>query len=200
MEARSGDLSARSVENLFRLHFSVVWMGSRSTVVLCTALSLTPAFHVICDITVGKKSIPKARYGKTNPADNWWGVGGIGSSRTMLNETWAAGRFELHACTTRHSPPDCIASPCLLIVRRPKNGTAKTVPAVPAARALHTLQTAHLPILPLTAILYVAAKEQPDVTSSQLNSLALVCNWSIGKGNEILYNCITSLLFFHNVI
>jgi len=45
--------------------------------------------------------------------------------------------------------------------------------------ATRTLQTAHLPILPLTAILYVAAKEQPDVTSPQLNSLALVCNWSI---------------------
>ena len=42
-----------------------------------------------------------------------------------------------------------------------------------------TLQTAHLSILPLTAILYVVANEQPDVTSRQLNSLALVCNWSI---------------------
>ena len=41
------------------------------------------------------------------------------------------------------------------------------------------LQTAHLPILPLPAILYVTAKEQLDVTSRQLNSLALVCNWSI---------------------
>ena len=47
--------------------------------------------------------------------------------------------------------------------------------------ATHTLQIAHLPILPLTAILYVAAKEQPDVTSRQLNSLALVCNWSISN-------------------
>ena len=45
--------------------------------------------------------------------------------------------------------------------------------------ATRTLQAAHLPISPLTAILYVAAKEQPDVTSRQLNSLALVCNWSI---------------------
>ena len=45
--------------------------------------------------------------------------------------------------------------------------------------ATRTLQTAHLPILPLTAILYVAAKEQLDVTSHQLNSLVLVCNWSI---------------------
>jgi len=43
--------------------------------------------------------------------------------------------------------------------------------------ATHTFQTAHLPILPLTAILYMAAKEQPDVTSRQLNSLAgLLCS------------------------
>ena len=47
-------LSAQSVEKFFHLHFSVVWMGSRSTVMLCTALSLslslTSAFHVIRDI------------------------------------------------------------------------------------------------------------------------------------------------------
>jgi len=41
------------------------------------------------------------------------------------------------------------------------------------------LQTSPLLILPLTAILYRAAIEQPDVTSHQLNSLALVYNWSI---------------------
>jgi len=35
------------MEKFFHLHFSVVWMGSRSTIVLCTALSLTSAFHVI---------------------------------------------------------------------------------------------------------------------------------------------------------
>ena len=40
------------------------------TVVLCTALSLTSAFHVIRDITEQKKSTPKARYGKSNPADS----------------------------------------------------------------------------------------------------------------------------------
>ena len=39
-------------KKIFHLHFSVVWMGSRSTVVLCTALSLTSAFHVIRDITI----------------------------------------------------------------------------------------------------------------------------------------------------
>ena len=33
--------------------------------------------------------------------------------------------------------------------------------------------------MPLTAILYVAAKEQVDVISCQLNSLALACNWLI---------------------
>jgi len=37
----------------------------------------------------------------------------------------------------------------------------------------HTVLNAYLLILPLTAILYVAANEQPDVTSRQLNSLAL---------------------------
>jgi len=36
-----------------------------------------------------------------------------------------------------------------------------------------TMVTAYLLILPLTAILYVAANEQLDVTSRQLNSLAL---------------------------
>ena len=36
-----------------------------------------------------------------------------------------------------------------------------------------------LPILPFTAILNMATKEQPDVTSRQSNSFALVCNWLI---------------------
>ena len=34
----SGDPFARSVEKFFHLHFSVVWIGSCSTFVLCTAL------------------------------------------------------------------------------------------------------------------------------------------------------------------
>jgi len=64
--------------------------------------------------------------------------------------------------------------------------------------ATRTLQTTHLPILPLTAILYVAAREQPDVTSRQLNSLALVCNWYI----SILYSGKLSngLIFFIFVV
>jgi len=36
MEARSGDQSARSAEKIFRLHFSVIRMGSRGAFVLCT--------------------------------------------------------------------------------------------------------------------------------------------------------------------
>jgi len=65
-------VSPREVlKKFFHLHFSVVWMGSRSTVVLCTELSLTSAFHVIHDTTEQKKSTPKARYGKTNLADSW---------------------------------------------------------------------------------------------------------------------------------
>ena len=39
IEARSGDQSARSAETFFRLHFSVIRMGSRGTFVLCTARS-----------------------------------------------------------------------------------------------------------------------------------------------------------------
>ena len=35
----SADQSARSVENFFRLHFSLIRMGSRGTFVLCTASS-----------------------------------------------------------------------------------------------------------------------------------------------------------------
>ena len=40
IEARSADIdqSARSAEKFFHLHFSVVWIGSRSTFALCTAL------------------------------------------------------------------------------------------------------------------------------------------------------------------
>jgi len=66
-----------------------------------------------------------------------------------------------------------------------------------------TLQTAHLPILPLTAILYVAAKEQPDVTLRQLNSLALVCNWSIqtvAKPTEALDTALVSLSLATSVL
>ena len=38
IKVRSADQSVRSVEKFFHLHFSVVWIGSRSTFVLCTAL------------------------------------------------------------------------------------------------------------------------------------------------------------------
>ena len=34
----SGDPSAQSAEKFFHPHFSVVWIGSRSTFVLCSAL------------------------------------------------------------------------------------------------------------------------------------------------------------------
>jgi len=34
--ARSADLSAQSAEKFFHLHYSVVWIGSRTTFVLCT--------------------------------------------------------------------------------------------------------------------------------------------------------------------
>ena len=36
-EARSADESARSAEKIFRLHFSLLRMGSRGTFALCTA-------------------------------------------------------------------------------------------------------------------------------------------------------------------
>jgi len=39
--------------------------------------------------------------------------------------------------------------------------------------------TAYLLILPLTAILYAAAKEQLDVTSRQLNSLAYYVRYTV---------------------
>ena len=51
-----------------------------------------------------------------------------------------------------------------------------------------------LPILPFTAILYVAIKEQPDVTSRQSNSFALVCNWLIGK--QSVHDPIPNFLIF----
>jgi len=68
-------------KKFFHLQFSVVWMGSRSTVVFCTALSLTSASH---DITERKKSTPKARYGKTNRADSWYMVRTV--SMSFLSE------------------------------------------------------------------------------------------------------------------
>ena len=55
-------ISPHKAREKIHLYFSVVWMGSRSTVVLCTALSLTSAFHVIRDIIEQKKSILKARF------------------------------------------------------------------------------------------------------------------------------------------
>ena len=39
IEARSADQSARSAEKNFRLHFSLLRMGSRGTFALCTASS-----------------------------------------------------------------------------------------------------------------------------------------------------------------
>jgi len=86
-------------------------MGSCSTVVLCTTLSLTSAFHVIRDITERKKSTPKARCGKTNQADRWWG-----SSRTTKREQLAVSNcmhvlhsHQLSATTWVPLPPDCTA-------------------------------------------------------------------------------------------
>ena len=43
------DVSERRAEKNFHLHFLVVWMGSRSTFVPCTALPLISAFCVIRD-------------------------------------------------------------------------------------------------------------------------------------------------------
>jgi len=101
-------------KNFFHLHFSVVRLGCCSTVVLCTAMSLTSAFRVIRDITERKKSIPKARYGKTNPADSWWGVGE--GSRTTKREQLTVSNcmhvlhsHQLSATTWVPLPPDCIA-------------------------------------------------------------------------------------------
>ena len=47
IEARSADISAQSAGKIFSPSFSDVWMSSRSTLVLCTALSLISAFRVI---------------------------------------------------------------------------------------------------------------------------------------------------------
>jgi len=107
-------------------------MGSRSTIVLCTALSLTSAFHVI-------RNRMKEIY---TEGSLWKNESGRQLVRKFWdNEAWAAGCFELDACTTFTSiahhhvgaTPPRLYSPRLLIVRRPKSGTAKTVPAVPAA-------------------------------------------------------------------
>ena len=50
VEARSADQSStRSAKFFFQGHFSVAWMGSRSTFVLCTALPLLSGFLAIRD-------------------------------------------------------------------------------------------------------------------------------------------------------
>ena len=143
IEVRSDSLSTWSAKNIFHLHFSVVWMGSHSTVVLCTALSPTSAFHVIRDRT-------KEVY---TEGSLWKNQSGRQLARKFQdNETWAAGHFELHACTTftsieRHhvgATPPRLYSPRLLIVRRQKSGTAKTVPAVLAVPALHYKYRVHI--------------------------------------------------------
>ena len=53
------------------------------------------------------------------------------------------------------------------------------------------LKTTHLPILPLTAIIYVAAEEQPDMMSHQLNSLA---NSYMQLAHYYEWNTIASML------
>ena len=51
VEVCSGDLYIeRSMEIFFHGHFSVAWMGSRSTFVLCTALPLLSGFRAIRDV------------------------------------------------------------------------------------------------------------------------------------------------------
>jgi len=114
-----------------------------STVVLCTTLSLTSACHVIHDITERKKSIPKAHYGKTNPADGGEESEEVPGQRNVSS----CDLFELHACATftsieRHhvgATPPRLYSPRLLIVRCLKSGTAKTIPAIPAVPALQAV-------------------------------------------------------------
>jgi len=119
IEARRVDVSARSVEKSFHLHFSVVWMGSHRIFVLCTALSLISAFP--CHpwlITEQKKSIPKAkaRYGTTN----------LNRRKFWDNETWAVGHFEPQACTSKfinRVPPHCATPPPpLTVCTKPDTG------------------------------------------------------------------------------
>ena len=66
--------------------------------------------------------------------------------------------FKARSLVDRHSHLSCVIG-MVLVTRR--------------------FQTAPLPILPFTAVLNMATKEQPDVTSRQSNSFALACNWLI---------------------
>ena len=75
-----------------------------------------------------------------NPADGWWGVGGSSLGQQNVS-SWlfrTACMYYIHQLSaTKWVPlPPRLYSPRLLIVRWPKSGTAKTVPAVPAAPAL----------------------------------------------------------------
>ena len=118
------------------LYFIFLLSGLALVVSSCFALHChwLLLFHVTVVIQHGKT--------KTNPADSWWGVGGC--SRTTKREQLAVSNcmhalhsHQLSATTWVPLPSDCIAHGLrLLIVRRPKSGTAKTVPAVPAVPAL----------------------------------------------------------------
>jgi len=109
-------------------------MGSRSTFVLCTVTDFCFPCHPWHNRM--KEVYTEGSLWK-NKSGRWL----VRSRRKFPwdNETWAAGLFKLHACTTFinwapprgcHSPPR-LYSPRLLIVRQLKNGTAKTIPRRP---------------------------------------------------------------------
>ena len=116
-------------KNLFHLHFSVVWMGSRRTVVLCMHCTVTD-FCFPCHPWYNRT---KEVYTEGSLWKNECGRQLV--RKFQDNETWAAGRFELHArIYYMHIPPYCIAHVWRqLIVRRPKSGTAKTAPTLASA-------------------------------------------------------------------
>ena len=130
---------SRSVENFFHLQFSVIWMGSRSTVILCTALSLISAFRVIRHITKRKKSIPKVCHGKSQLLTFCCPGTSSDSSPAVCRIRFSNCMHALHSSIKCHhvgATPPRLYSPRLLIARRLKSGTAKTVPTVPTAPAL----------------------------------------------------------------
>ena len=59
IEVRSADQSARSAEKIFRLHFSLLRMGSRGTFALCTASSR-------CTRIAGARAAMSAQISPTN--------------------------------------------------------------------------------------------------------------------------------------
>ena len=87
-------------------------------------------------------------------------------------EHWRQGGRRRSKTTDSHTSLTVLERPGLVYCRGHLNCV------IGIALITRTFQNVHLPILPFTAILNVAAIEQPDVTS---RILSLACNWLVAR-------------------